>query len=401
MKIIGGLQQKSRAEIVWLRGGRRRIPPSISNATPLQWYRSPHQPHFDGGLDSPTDHNQVEDDASGSASSSDSRNSPPPPHPWCCNVDGVDTTLRLRPPGNIIATDKQERSPEKRGKRPADAFAVAVADDQDQKKRRTRDSIIDQERYRLTCDLDHAEVDTTLRLSTYLSRNSSLPPYVAPTVPTAPPPRWLLPGFLDGVDDDEVDTTLSLRPPGTTSKKSRTPKAKRTRESPCKKKCSAIDDENQRPLIPIEEIPRLHEALISRGGEQPVFLYRKKLEESDVKESQNRVLVTRRERLMEFLSVEEAAAADGGRRGLRIVGVDGGGNVYEKLKVSRWGKVTVINSDWGRVVAANHGKRGDVVEIWGYRESGRACLAFNFRRERDIHGADAAAASTSSSHPID
>ncbi|KAH6755117.1 hypothetical protein C2S53_017891 [Perilla frutescens var. hirtella] len=58
------------------------------------------------------------------------------------------------------------------------------------------------------------------------------------------------------------------------------------------------DDEDQRPLIPIEKIEGLFQAIQSRNGSRPVFLYRKKLEDSDVKRNLNRLFVTRRERLM-------------------------------------------------------------------------------------------------------
>ncbi|KAH6767606.1 hypothetical protein C2S52_018589 [Perilla frutescens var. hirtella] len=143
------------------------------------------------------------------------------------------------------------------------------------------------------------------------------------------------------------------------------------------------DDEEQRPLIPIEKIEGLFQAIQLRNGSRPVFLYRKKLQDSDVKRNLNRLFVTRRERMMGFLREEEAAAVAGG--GLKIeVGVDDGGNVYDKLGLTKWKslKMTIINKNWGKVVKANNAKKGDVVEIWGFRViDEKPCLAFNFRRE--------------------
>ncbi|KAH6777698.1 hypothetical protein C2S51_009010 [Perilla frutescens var. frutescens] len=254
---------------------------------------------------------------------------------------------------------------------------------------------------------DAVEVDTTLRLSNYVAGNPTIPPAEI----NPPPPLGLFrPDFFDGVEDDEVDTTLSLRPPGSTDhNKSRKllqakkgkikaeadaddvgddrPKKRRSRRS------NNGDDEDQRPLIPIELIPGLQN-IVSGNGTRPTFLYRKKLAESDVRRDQNRLFATRRERMMEFLREEEAAVVDGGGKGLKIVGVDGGGKVYENLGLRKWAslKMTVINSDWWRLVAANNAITGDVVEIWGYRENEKPFFAFNFRRE---NGGDINAASTS------
>ncbi|KAH6829787.1 hypothetical protein C2S53_010744 [Perilla frutescens var. hirtella] len=256
---------------------------------------------------------------------------------------------------------------------------------------------------------DHVvEVDTVLRLSNCVSRNPNFTMKKKKKIinPIRPELRWFLPDFFDGIEEDEVDTTLSLRPPGSTitnnMKSRKLWKGKRRAETGVEagedhRKKRRDGDEDQRPLIPIELIPGLRE-ISSDDGNRPTFLYRKRLEESDVRRGHNRLFVTRRERMMGFLREEEAAAVDGGGRRLKIVGVDGGGRVYEELGLTKWEslKVTVINSDWRKMVEENKAEKGDVVEIWGYREREKPCFAFNFRRENGGQGDDAAAAASSS-----
>ncbi|XP_057809180.1 uncharacterized protein LOC131023651 [Salvia miltiorrhiza] len=292
------------------------------------------------------------------------------------------------------------------------------------------------------------EVDTTLSLRTPGSNNtnkSTGKTSEPQTSAAAHTPRWNLPSFFDGLEEDEVDTTLSLRPPGSTNNKSTKPpeKASRPEEAaetsarnirpppvvinavPLRCALPALADhpveasvhippvveinatplrnkkirkssgdksrinkrrrneEDERPPIPSQGLLR---AVELQSGSVPEFLYRKRLEKCDVSRHHNRLLVTGSERLIGFLREEEAAAVLDGS-GLTLVGVDGGGNVYDNLAMKKWASLNtvVINSGWKEVVAKNNAQKGDVVEIWGYRstENANSCLGFQFRERGD------------------
>lgn len=154
-------------------------------------------------------------------------------------------------------------------------------------------------------------------------------------------------------------------------------------EQPKRMRRNERNDEDQRPLIPIERIPVLHETLERRGGTGPVFLYRKKLTISDVNPDQNRLLVTSKEKLKEFLSEEEMAAVNRGNGGVKAVAIDCGGRVYEVIGLTKWGKVTVFKTAWRPMFQSNGAEKDQVVEVWGYREDGKPCFAFNFREDDD------------------
>ncbi|XP_047979287.1 B3 domain-containing protein At2g31720-like [Salvia hispanica] len=140
------------------------------------------------------------------------------------------------------------------------------------------------------------------------------------------------------------------------------------------------EEEGESALVPTVGLLR---GIESRGGiGKPVLLFKKKLEKSDVGAHHNRLMVTRRERVMEFLTEEEAAAVESGG-GLGFVGVDDIGNVYHELVLKKWASMdmVVVNSvGWKKVVSNNKGIKGDVLEIWGFRDRNhRPCFAFYFR----------------------
>ncbi|KAL3650600.1 hypothetical protein CASFOL_007003 [Castilleja foliolosa] len=126
-------------------------------------------------------------------------------------------------------------------------------------------------------------------------------------------------------------------------------------------------------------------------GVESVFLYRKKLEKTDVEKHQDKLLVTKKENLMdEFLTKEECQTLMMRREGgltskIDVVGVDKTGRELEML-ISRWGadKVMkiVLNRNWYRMVEANGAKAGHWVDLWGYRRrvdgNNKICVAFNF-----------------------
>ncbi|KAL6579556.1 hypothetical protein OROMI_009772 [Orobanche minor] len=135
------------------------------------------------------------------------------------------------------------------------------------------------------------------------------------------------------------------------------------------------------PNTPPPELVQLIGSLI-----RPVFLYMKKLEESDVRKDQNRLFVNEREKLVEFLTEEERISAFGKKdekitkpEGIDLVGIDRMGREY-KLHLTKWGSLDkpVFNKEWYKIVDANGAKRGDCVHLWGYRKDDKLCLVVEF-----------------------
>ncbi|KAL6566234.1 hypothetical protein OROGR_001849 [Orobanche gracilis] len=119
---------------------------------------------------------------------------------------------------------------------------------------------------------------------------------------------------------------------------------------------------------------------------RPVFLYMKKLEESDVRKDQNRLFVNEREKLVEFLTEEERISAFEKKdeeitkpEGIDLIGIDRMGREY-KLHLTKWGSLDkpVFNKEWYKIVDANGAKRGDCVHLWGYRKDDKFRLVVDF-----------------------
>ncbi|KAL6543939.1 hypothetical protein OROGR_010436 [Orobanche gracilis] len=135
------------------------------------------------------------------------------------------------------------------------------------------------------------------------------------------------------------------------------------------------------PITPPPELVQLIGPLI-----RPVFLYMKKLEESDVRKDQNRLFVNEREKLVEFLTEEERISAFGKKdekiakpEGVDLIGMDRMGREY-KLHLTKWGSLDklVFNKEWYKIVDANGAKRGDCVHLWGYRKDDKFRLVVEF-----------------------
>ncbi|KAL3615850.1 hypothetical protein CASFOL_040144 [Castilleja foliolosa] len=125
---------------------------------------------------------------------------------------------------------------------------------------------------------------------------------------------------------------------------------------------------------PANPPPELVERIGPTG--RPIFLYRKQLVGSDILKDQNRLYFNNTEKLMGFLTEEEGEQVKNGKLG--FVGIDRMGRVYE-LSCTRWGRVTIINKDWSKMVASNGARAEHWVDIWGYRcEDGKFRLAFDF-----------------------
>ncbi|KAL6579411.1 hypothetical protein OROMI_009627 [Orobanche minor] len=135
------------------------------------------------------------------------------------------------------------------------------------------------------------------------------------------------------------------------------------------------------PITPPPEVVQLIGSLI-----RPVFLYMKKLEESDVRKDQNRLFINEREKLVEFLTEEERISAFGKKdekmrkpEGVGLIGIDRMGREY-KLQLIKWGSLDklVFNKEWYKIVDANGAKRGDCVHLWGYRKDDKFRLVVQF-----------------------
>ncbi|KAL3615826.1 hypothetical protein CASFOL_040120 [Castilleja foliolosa] len=125
---------------------------------------------------------------------------------------------------------------------------------------------------------------------------------------------------------------------------------------------------------PANPPPELVERIGPTG--RPIFLYRKQLVGSDILKDQNRLYFNNTEKLMGFLTEEEGEQVKNGKLG--FVGIDRMGREYE-LSCTRWGRVTIINKDWSKMIAANGARAEHWVDIWGYRcVDGKFRLAFDF-----------------------
>ncbi|GER43281.1 B3 domain-containing protein [Striga asiatica] len=154
------------------------------------------------------------------------------------------------------------------------------------------------------------------------------------------------------------------------------PRGSKPEPGPKKKRAATIPEPHTR-LLPPE--------ILNKTGPGLVFLFKKKLQVSDVTGDQNRLFVTAGmiERMKEeFMTEDERWAVwDRAGLGIKLSGVDNRGNEY-KLGLATWWSLgmTVIKSGWNRMVKGNEVKAGDWVDVWGCRSPGREGfrLAFNF-----------------------
>lgn len=103
----------------------------------------------------------------------------------------------------------------------------------------------------------------------------------------------------------------------------------------------------------------------------PKLLFEKRLEESDVRKNQNRLLITGSERLEAALTEEEMRMVESKTDELEVITTDPRG-VDFKLRLKNWPsmRVKVLKYEWFKLVAANGIKKGDTVQGWGYRAAG-------------------------------
>ncbi|KAL2239208.1 UNVERIFIED_CONTAM: hypothetical protein Sindi_0562000 [Sesamum indicum] len=244
---------------------------------------------------------------------------------------------------------------------------------------------------------DNDHVDTTLRLVVEgLAPRNMDPVRVNDPVPL----RCLLPSMA--VDDSSVqfggekpdekppEQALSLNLGVSRSngkKRGKVLKRKQNNVAADERKGKSVKrrrsaDQELEPAIPLlEEIPRLLETIQLSNGTNPVFLYRKELKNSDVRADQNRLFLTKCEKLMEFLTEEERNIVNGRKEGVEVLAVDSHEREFYKLHLAKWPSLmmTVINSDWKKMVKRNNATAGDWVEIWGYRLNGQLHFAVSFR----------------------
>ncbi|KAL6570449.1 hypothetical protein OROMI_014963 [Orobanche minor] len=162
-------------------------------------------------------------------------------------------------------------------------------------------------------------------------------------------------------------------------KKRRSPNGNQNNNNNVKKR--RLIRSHPEPITPPPELVQFIGSLI-----RPVFLYMKKLEESDVRKDQNRLFVNEREKLVEFLTEEERISAFGKKdekitkpEGIDLIGIDRMGREY-KLHLTKWGSLDklVFNKEWYKIVDANGAKRGDCVHLWGYRKDENFRLVVEF-----------------------
>ncbi|GER36931.1 hypothetical protein STAS_13306 [Striga asiatica] len=137
-----------------------------------------------------------------------------------------------------------------------------------------------------------------------------------------------------------------------------------------KSKSGPNGDGPHAPCVPPE--------VLQKTGPGLVFLFKKKMENSDVRENMNRLFVTAKgtaKMKEEFMTEEEKRAIwpdEEGPAGIEFTGLDKAGKEY-KLGITLWRslRMTAIKTEWFKMVVANEAKSGDWVDVWGCRRQGQ------------------------------
>ncbi|KAL2475038.1 Uncharacterized protein Adt_35774 [Abeliophyllum distichum] len=149
--------------------------------------------------------------------------------------------------------------------------------------------------------------------------------------------------------------------------------------------------------------PTILQQIQWNGGTLPIFLFQKRLTNSDIKPNQNRLFLSRRdksEKLMEFLTDIERNQVDSDIDGVEVLTIDPKGD-YHELHLKRWPSIPmlVLKSQWRKLVRNNHLERNDWIQLWGYRQDSRFRLAFNFKKAQKCctHGDRASSSGSNNS----
>ncbi|MCE0480516.1 hypothetical protein HAX54_037445 [Datura stramonium] len=133
----------------------------------------------------------------------------------------------------------------------------------------------------------------------------------------------------------------------------------------------------QRDLPP----PNMSEAIRLAGGSGPVYIGRKKVEDSDVKQNLSRFFIppgTCDERILKYLSSMEREKLENYKGRLEVTVMDPQGKFHD-MNFTRWKSLTrcVFNKGWNKFVSANELQKGDIVDLWHFRIRSQLCFAIN------------------------
>ncbi|KAL2490242.1 Uncharacterized protein Adt_25870 [Abeliophyllum distichum] len=224
-------------------------------------------------------------------------------------------------------------------------------------------------------DLPVNQVPTKKKKVVSLSLFEDLLQPPLPTPYNPPPPQTHKKVWLFGVDisSDQNIHHNSLLPPQTHETPDHSnPNLKRPLQDinflPNKR--LRIQESNH-PTHPEMLLPRILQQIQWNGGTLPIFLFQKRLTNSDIKPNQNRLFLSRRdkpEKLMEFLTDVERNQVDSAIDGVEVLTIDPRGD-YHTLHLKRWPSIpmVVLKSQWRKL-------------LWGYRQDSRLRLAFNFKK---------------------
>lgn len=121
--------------------------------------------------------------------------------------------------------------------------------------------------------------------------------------------------------------------------------------------------------------PLFDQRIVEEIEEPPVFLFEKKLTNSDVAKGLNRLLITHKDKLLQFLREGERRKLMEEKQDMAVIAKEAqlGGNQYTllltKWKMSKLDTI-VLKHDWSKLVVDNSLKSGDSVQGWGYRRRG-------------------------------
>ncbi|KAK6124209.1 hypothetical protein DH2020_042045 [Rehmannia glutinosa] len=134
-----------------------------------------------------------------------------------------------------------------------------------------------------------------------------------------------------------------------------------------------------------------------------VFLYRKKLLESDVRQDHNRLFIRKSEELMYFLNEEELISLSFINKGVDFIVVDNHTpSKFYKLRLKKWAtvKMLILTKDWNKLVLDNRVQKGDWVELSGYRQNGQPHLVVKFSKSESTAAQDILGSSSTSQVPV-
>ncbi|XP_027172178.1 B3 domain-containing protein At1g05920-like [Coffea eugenioides] len=136
-------------------------------------------------------------------------------------------------------------------------------------------------------------------------------------------------------------------------------------------------------------MPPRRELVLPQGAS---LITERRLEASDVASTQSRFFLPISEEIDEVLTQSERVMLLEKFETVKVKVVDSIQRCYD-MDFKKWPSVNdrlVLNHGWMQLVKDNHLQKGDVVELWSYRQDSRLCFAVKIceRSKRNISSSD-------------